>query len=282
MISSTLLTFGHGYSAEAFAASLQPDWQVFGTTRSAEKWVGLRQGGIVPVNWADRAAVLEAIGSASHVLVSAPPTDDGDPVLAAYGDALRAASPAWVGYLSTTGVYGDRQGGWVDETTPVQPLSDRGRRRVAAEQEWLDSGLPVHVFRLAGIYGPGRNALERLRSGQARRVFRPGQIFCRIHRDDIAQALRASSERPNPGRVYNLADDVPAPPQDVVEFAAELLGIEPPELVAFAEADLSPMALSFYRESKKVCNRRLKEELGVSLMYPGYKEGLRAIHAAES
>ena len=183
----------------------------------------------------------------------------------------------WLGYLSTTGVYGDRGGGWVDESDARLPSGVRGRRRVAAEDGWLalhrDRGLPVHVFRLAGIYGPGRNALATVRAGTARRVDKPGQVFSRIHVDDIVAVLRASMARPAPGAVYNVADDDPAPPQDVVAYAAELLGVAPPPLVPFAEAALSPMARSFYDDSKRVRNDRIKRELGVRLAYPDYPRG---------
>jgi nucleoside-diphosphate-sugar epimerase len=200
-------------------------------------------------------------------------------VLARHAADLAAAGIAWVGYLSTTGVYGDRQGGWVDEESAREPVSERGRWRVAAEDAWLASGLPVHLFRLPGIYGPGRSAFERLREGTAQRVVKPGQIFSRIHVDDIAAALRASIARPAPGRAYNLADDEPAPPQDVVAFAAGLLGVAVPPEVPIEAAGLSPMARSFYAESKRVSNRRMKQELRVTLAYPDYRAGLRAIHA---
>jgi nucleoside-diphosphate-sugar epimerase len=274
-----LLTLGHGYAAGRLAASLG-GWRVLGTTRSAAKAAAMQAAGVEAVDWADAAAVEAAIGAAEHVLVSLPPDAAGDPVLARHGPALAAARPAWVGYLSTTGVYGDRQGGWVDEESALAPVNDRGRWRVAAEAAWQASGLPVQVFRLAGIYGPGRSVFDRLREGRAQRVVKPGQVFSRIHVDDLAQVLRASMARPAPGRVYNVADDEAAPPQDVIAYAAELLGVPVPPGVPLAAAELSPMARSFYAESKRVVNRRIKQELGVTLAYPDYRVGLRAILAA--
>ncbi|MBP7000613.1 SDR family oxidoreductase [Amaricoccus sp.] len=280
MTRPVLLTLGHGYSAAALAASLGPGWRRIGTVRTAERAAALRAGGVEPVDWADAAALEAAVAAASHVLVSTPPGDDGDPALARLGPALRTRRPEWVGYLSTTGVYGDRQGGWVDEASPLAPVGTRGRRRVAAEQGWAATGLPVETFRLAGIYGPGRSALDRLRTGRAQRVVKPGQVFSRIHVEDVAQGLKASMARPRPGAAWNLADDEPAPPQDVIAFAAGLLGIEPPPEVAFEDAGLGPMARSFWGESKRVCNRRLRTELGVALRHPDYRAGLRAILAA--
>jgi nucleoside-diphosphate-sugar epimerase len=275
-----LLNLGHGYSAARLAASLPGSWRVLGATRSAEKAAAMAVAGIVPVDWGDRDAVAAAIASASHVLVSAAPDGGGDPVLARHaGDLARAPGIAWVGYLSTTGVYGDRQGGWVDEESAREPAGERGRRRMAAEDAWLASGLPVHIFRLPGIYGPGRSAFDRLRAGTAQRVVKPGQVFSRIHVDDIAAALAASMARPAPGRAYNLADDEPAPPQDVVAFAASLLGMPAPPEVPIEAAGLSPMAQSFYGESKRVSNRRMTQELGVTLAHPDYRAGLRAILA---
>lgn len=277
-----LLTLGHGYSAAALAASLPRPWRVLGTTRSAEKAAAMRAAEVEPVDWADAAAVAAAIGAADHLLISMPPGASGDPVLAGHLAALQAARGLrWVGYLSTTGVYGDRRGGWVDEESPLAPVNERSRRRVAAERAWLGSGLPVEVFRLAGIYGPGRSALDRLRAGRVQRIIKEGQVFSRIHAADIAQALRAAMARPAPGRVLNVADDLPAPPQDVIAHAAELLGLPAPPAVAFEEAELSPMARSFYGESKRVSNRRMREVLGVRLIHPDYRAGLRAILAAE-
>ncbi len=279
-----LLSFGHGYSARALARRLLPrGWRVLGTTRDPARAETLRAGGVTPLLW-DRDDVTGALDEATHLLCSAGPTEAGDPVLARHRDAIAAAAPGldWAGYLSTTGVYGDHRGGWVDETTPLTPSTTRGQRRVAAEEEWQAiPGLPLHIFRLAGIYGPGRGPFEKVRQGTARRIVKPGQVFSRIHIDDIAQVLEASIDRPRPGAVYNLCDDDPAPPEDVIAHAADLLGLPVPEAVAFDEADMTPMARSFYAESKRVSNRRIKEELGVRLLHPDYRSGLRALLAEE-
>lgn len=281
MTRPVLLTLGHGYSAAALAARLGPAWRRIGVTRSAARAAAMRAAGVEPVDWADAAAVDAAIAAASHVLVSAPPDLAGDPALLRHGAALRARGPAWLGYLSTTGVYGDRRGGWVHEESALIPAGPRGRARVAAEAAWLAAGLPaVEVFRLAGIYGPGRSALDRLREGRAQRVVKPGQIFSRIHVDDIAGALAAGIAVPEAGAIWNVADDEPAPPQDVIAFAADLLGIPPPPEVAFADAALSPMAQSFYGECKRVANARLRARPGFVLVHPDYRAGLRAILAA--
>jgi nucleoside-diphosphate-sugar epimerase len=219
----------------------------------------------------------------THILVSVPPDVLGDPVLRCCSEALIARAPelAWVGYLSTTGVYGDHGGGWVDEDTPRAPLSARARARAAAEDGWLalhcDHGLPVQVFRLAGIYGPGRNQIEAVLNGTARRIVKRNQVFSRIHVADIVGVLEASMAKPDPGRIYNVADDEPAAPEDVVAFAAELVGRPAPPETAFENATLSPMARSFYGESKRVSNRRIKQELGYRLRFPTYREGLRAL-----
>jgi nucleoside-diphosphate-sugar epimerase len=285
-----LFCFGLGYSALALADRLElEDWKISGTCRSEEKARALAGRGIEALVFdrgrplADAAAALARV---THLLSSVPPGADGDPVLHAHADAIMAAPRlTWVGYLSTTGVYGDRDGGWVDETTPVAPTTDRGERRLAAETAWLElcerHGLPVHIFRLPGIYGPGRNQFAALRAGAAKRIDKPGQVFSRIHVADLAQALHASMARPNPGAVYNVCDDEAAPPQDVVAYAAGLLDIEPPPLTRFDEAELTPMARSFYAENKRVRNDRIKRELGVKLVYPSYREGLTAISESE-
>ena len=279
-MTGTLLSLGHGYSARALTARLIPrGWHVTGTTRSAEKAEVLRETGVTPMIWPG-SDVRQTLAQASHVLISAGPGQDGDPVLAELRDEIAAAAPhlTWVGYLSTTGVYGDHQGGWVDENTPLTPSTKRGQARVAAEAAWQAiPDLPLHIFRLAGIYGPGRGPFAKVRNGTARRILKEGQVFSRIHVDDIAQVLHASIDHPNPGAVYNLCDDDPAPPQDVIGYAAEFLGLPVPPAVAFEAADLSPMARSFYAESKRVRNDRIKEELGVELIYPTYQDGLQAM-----
>lgn len=291
-----LFCFGLGYSALALARRLMAaGWRVSGTTRpgnkaSEEKAAALAAEGIETFVF-DRGTPLgdpaAALAGATHLLGSVPPDAEGDPVLDRHrADIAACESLTWLGYLSTSGVYGDRAGGWVDEESELTPTGARGRRRVAAERAWLGlweaNGLPVQVFRLAGIYGPGRSALETVRSGRAQRIDKPGQVFSRIHVEDIARVLEASIARPAPGRVYNVCDDEAAPPQEVIAHACRLLGREPPPLVPFEAAELSDMARSFYRDSKRVSNARIKEELGVSLAYPTYREGLKALLAAKS
>ncbi|WP_372839845.1 SDR family oxidoreductase [Phaeovulum sp.] len=282
----TLLTIGHGYTAAALTRRLLPQgWRVIGTTRGHPE--NLISAGIEPVLWPG-TPLASALAEATHVLSSVPPGPEGDPVLAAEAKALAEAGPhlEWVGYLSTTGVYGDHGGGWVDETTPLTPGTSRGRARADAEAAWfklaMRPGLPLHVFRLAGIYGPGRAPFEAIRNGSARRIIKPGQMFSRIHVDDIATVLAASIAQPDPGAVYNVCDDLPSPPEDVITYAAKLLGLPPPPAVPFAEAELGPMARSFYAESKQVRNDWVKTALGVQLAYPTYREGLAAVLKAES
>lgn len=282
-MTNTLLSFGHGYSARTLARQLAPSaWRIIGTTRTPQKAEALRTEGTEPLVWPG-SDISGALQAATHLLISAAPSEAGDPVLSALGDDIATAAPhlQWVGYLSTTGVYGDHQGGWVDETTPLTPATKRGQMRVTAEAAWqalaAETGLPLHIFRLAGIYGPGRGPFSKVRERTARRIIKPGQVFSRIHVDDIAQTLAASIARPNPGGIYNLCDDDPAPPQDVIGYAAELLDLPLPPAVAYDSADLTPMARSFYAESKKVRNDRIKDELGVRLFYPDYRAGLRAL-----
>ena len=235
--------------------------------------------GVEPLIWPGAPLPIDR---ATHVLTSASPDDDGDPVLQEAGTALAAARHLeWVGYLSTIGVYGDRQGRWVDETSELLATTDRGRARIMAEADWLALGLPVHVFRLAGIYGPGRGPFSKIRRGSARRIIKPGQVFSRIHVEDIAAVVLASIGTPNPGAIYNVCDDEPAPPQDVIGHAAELLGMPLPAAVPFDKAEMSPMARSFYADSKRVRNDRIKDELGVALLYPDYRSGLAAVLEAE-
>ncbi len=283
--SPRLFCFGLGYSALRLAEGLRRDgWAVAGTTRDADKATALTRRGIAAHRF-DRGRPLDdpaaALAGATHLLVSAPPDADGDAVLQAHEPDIAAIETlGWIGYLSTTGVYGDHGGDWVDEASELRPKSERALRRAAAEDAWLDLwhryGLPVHVFRLAGIYGPGRSALDQVRAGTAKRVDRPGQVFSRIHVDDIAASLRASIARPNPGAIYNVCDDEPVPAAAVVEHACRLLGVAPPPLVPLDEAELSPMARSFYADSRRVSNARIKAELGVALSYPNYRRGLEA------
>ena len=283
-MTQTLLTIGQGYSANALAKRLAPEgWQLFGTTRSPEKYAAIKAQGVTPLLFPD-GDLTDALSKATHLLVSASPTEGGDPFLAKYGSKLAQRAPAlqWVGYLSTTGVYGDHKGGWVTEDTPLTPSSRRGLMRVEAEEQWRGTGLPLHIFRLAGIYGPHRGPFEKIRNGTARRIIKDGQVFSRTHVEDIAQVLLASINSPNPGAAYNVCDDMPAPPQDVLAYAAELLGMAPPPEVRFEEAELSPMARSFYGESKRVANDRIKDDLGVNLLYPDYMSGLKAIFTEET
>ena len=276
-----LFCFGLGYCADYLSAKLiKQGWQVSATCRTSEKAAVLEASGIRPVLLSGKKVTVTDLGKADHILISAPPEQDGsDPVINFAGAALAALQDQikWVGYLSTTGVYGDHQGKWIDEETPAGLLSERGQRRVAVEAQWAATGLPMHYFRLAGIYGPGRNSLRALQNGTARRVVKQGQVFSRIHLVDITRILEASMANPNAGRAYSVCDDTPAPPQDVVTYAAELMGVSPPALQDFATAELSPMARSFYGENKRIRNNRIKEELGVSLEYPDYRAGLSAL-----
>ena len=276
-----LFCFGLGYCADYLSAKLiKQGWQVSATCRTSEKAAVLEASGIRPVLLSGKKVTVTDLGKADHILISAPPEQDGsDPVLNFAEAALAALQDQikWVGYLSTTGVYGDHQGAWIDEETPAVLLSERGQRRVAAEAQWAATGLPMHYFRLAGIYGPGRNSLRALQNGTARRVVKQGQVFSRIHLADITRILEASMANPNAGRAYSVCDDTPAPPQDVVTYAAELMGVSPPALQDLATAELSPMARSFYGENKRIRNNRIKEELGVSLEYPDYRAGLSAL-----
>lgn len=274
----TLLSIGHGYSAQALACLLIPQgWHVIGTTRNAARAEAIRAQGVEPLVLP--GPIAPALARASHVLTSVAPDVTGDPILRDHAAELAAARPEWVGYLSTTAVYGDHQGGWVDEDTPLAPATDRGVARVRAEGDWAALGLPLHIFRLAGIYGPGRGPFEKVRDGSARRIIKPGQVFSRIHVADIAQVLAASIAHPRPGAVYNVCDDDPAPPEDVIGHAAELLGLPVPPAIPYDQAEMTPMARSFYAESKRVRNDRIKDELGVKLRYPTYREGLAALLA---
>lgn len=279
----TLLSFGHGYSAQALARRLIPlGWKIIGTTRTADQVPKILGTGVDAKLWPGDD-LREAIDQATHILISAGPNADGDPVLGQYRDAIAARAPhlSWLGYLSTTGVYGDHAGGWVDESTPLAPSTRRGQWRQQAESDWQSlaeaTDLPLHIFRLAGIYGPGRGPFAKVRAGTARRIIKAGQVFSRIHVDDIAQVLFASIQRPNSGAIYNVCDDDAAPPQDVITHAANLLGLPLPDAVDYDTAEMTPMARSFYAESKRVKNTRIKEELGVTLLYPDYRTGLAAL-----
>jgi nucleoside-diphosphate-sugar epimerase len=281
-----LFCFGLGFSAITFARRLRArGWAIAGTCRAEAKRAVLEAEGIEAHLFGPGRPLADpaALDRVDALLVSVPPDADGDPVVAANGHdiAARGRSIGWMGYLSTTGVYGDRAGGWVDESSDLTPSGERGRRRVDAEAAWLalgrEHGLPVHLFRLAGIYGPGRNAIETVRRGEARRVVKPGQVFSRTHVEDIASVLEASISNPAPGTAYNVCDDDPAPPQEVIAHACALLGVAPPPEVPFEQAEMSEMARSFYADSKRVSNERIKRVLGVRLRYPTYREGLAAL-----
>jgi nucleoside-diphosphate-sugar epimerase len=283
---SRLFCFGLGYSGLALARRLKgQDWHISGTARSREGADKLAAEGFEAYVFDGTApgdGVAAAAAAATHVLVSVPPGASGDPVLIHHGADLQAA-PAlqWIGYLSTVGVYGDHRGGWVDETTAPSPLSQRSRQRAVAEQDWLALGergrARVQVFRLSGIYGPGRSAFDKLRAGTARRIVKPGQVFNRIHVEDIARVLAAAIAERGTYSVYNVTDDEPGPPQDVIAYAAELLQMPPPPEITLEDADLSPMARSFYGENKRISNARLHRDIGIDLKYPTYRQGLQAL-----
>jgi hypothetical protein len=290
---ATLICFGLGYSAEHFVGMFGDGFErIFGTVRGAERAAVLNAhlaGRLKAFVFAGKPAPPElrhAIGEADMALMSVPPDGHGDPILNALGDDLvRAHRLRSIVYLSTVGVYGDRAGGWVDEESPPNPGSARSRERLAAERGWQKLGgrssTAVTVLRLAGIYGPGQNALVQIARGTARRIVKPDQVFNRIHVSDIAQAIDAAFARTASG-IFNVADDEPGPPGDPILFAAQLLGVEPPPTVPFDEAvpSMSPMALSFWQECRRVSNDKLKRHLGVTLRYPTYREGLRALFEA--
>jgi len=290
-VQKKLFCFGYGYTCDYLAHELvqQGGWSIAGTTRDPEKRDFLRSHGVKahifdyehPLG--DPYSILEGT---THLLISTPPDDNGDPTFDMHAaDILNIPTLEWVGYLSTTGVYGDRDGGTVDEYSEIRPNNKRGSRRVRAENQWMSllhqNGLPLHIFRLAGIYGPGRSALDSVRAGVARRINKPGQVFNRIHVEDIVQVLLASMAHPNPGAAYNLADDDPVASWEVITYACEVLGITPPPLMPYDEADMAPIARSFYKDNKRVANRRIKDELGVRLKYPNYKAGIDACLQAE-
>jgi nucleoside-diphosphate-sugar epimerase len=283
-----LLVFGYGYSAHHIAERLRAAGAaVTATVRSSARAEQLTRSGVTARVFSPDhrdQAIVEDIAASDAILVSVPPDASGDPVLAAFSDAIAAAPKLrWVGYLSTVGVYGDHAGHWVDEATPATPGQERSRIRARAEQAWLafgaTQGVAVHIFRLPGIYGPERNQLAQLAAGTARRIVKPGQVFNRVHVDDIAAVIEASLARPRGGAIYNVTDDEPAPPQDVIAFAARLCGVPPPPEIRFEAAELSPMGRSFFSENKRVRNDLIRSELGVVLRYPTYREGLTALRA---
>lgn len=280
------IVFGAGYSARAFAAGKPTaETPVAGTTRSPGKFGALREAGIAPLLFrADDPALQAELARVTHLVVSTAPDEAGDPVLAAFGSAIRRAADKnlrWIAYLSTVGVYGDHDGDWVDEASECRPKSRRSVERVAAEQAWTalgaETGLSAAVLRLSGIYGPGRNAFVNLRDGTAKRLVKPGQVFNRIFAADIAGALWHLAESETAG-IFNVTDDEPAPPQDVVAFAARLMGAEPPPEIPFATAELNLMQRSFYGENKRVSNAKLKAA-GYRFRFPDYRAALSALWA---
>lgn len=276
-----MLSFGHGFSGKAISKALyaKSGWEIYGTTRSFEKFGTIVNSAAKPVLWPGADSLETLLDEVTHLLISTGPDKYGDPVLNTLSDAIKARRDQfeWVGYLSTTGVYGDHEGGWVDETTPLTPSTERGKMRVAAEAAWAEMDLPLHIFRLAGIYGPGRGPFSKVRNGTARRIIKKKQLFSRIHVEDIAQVVLASIAQPKLGSIYNVCDDFAAPPEDVIGYAAELLEVPAPMDEDFETAQMTPMARSFYSESKKVSNKKIKDELGVVLKYPDYKAGLKAL-----
>jgi len=290
MQQNKLFCFGYGYSCDYLGHALSDQgWKIAGTTRNVEKRETLKARGVDAYLF-DRERPLDdplyTLQDTTHLVISTPPDDEGDPTFLMHvDDILKLKNLQWVGYLSTTGVYGDRDGDWVDENSEIRPNSQRGSRRVQAEEQWsslvASHNLPLHIFRLAGIYGPGRSALDSIRAGVARRIEKKGQAFSRIHVEDIARILLASMARPNVGAAYNVCDDLAAPSHEVIAHACELLAKPVPPIIPFEEADLSPMARSFYKDNKRVHNKRIKEELGVDLKYKNYIDGLQACLDAE-
>lgn len=287
-----LFCFGYGYTADYLGHELQTNhegWTIGGTTRDKERRNELLARRI-------RARIFDyehpiedpktLFNRFSHLLISTPPNDQGDPVFNVHAeDLIHLKNLKWVGYLSSTNVYGNRDGAQVDETSEVRPTSQRGSRRALAERQWLSLyeryGVPVHIFRLSGIYGPGRSALDSIRAGAARRIEKPGHKFNRVHIDDIIQTLYKSFENPNPGSIYNITDDLPAPSHETIAQACELLNMPTPPLIPIGEADMAPIALSFYKDNKHVLNNKIKNELSVQLKYPNYRDGLKGCLSAE-
>jgi nucleoside-diphosphate-sugar epimerase len=285
MTRKKLFCFGYGYTAAALAAHLRlQGWDIAGTTTDPDKRAVMHDSGIDAYLFDHSHPICHparAFDGVTHVLFSIPPEEGCDPAFEQHaGDLLQLRGLEWAGYLSTTGVYGNRDGAWVDEMSSCQPTSKRGEMRLRAEQQWRSLretyDFPLHVFRLSGIYGPGRSAIESVRAGTAQRIEKPGHEFNRIHLDDIVQTLAASIAQPHPGAIYNLADDQPAPSSDVIDFACALTGCEPPQSRPYQESEMAPIVRSFYADNKRVKNVRIKEELGVTLLHPDYKSGLSA------
>ena len=286
IITGRLFCFGLGFSSLALAESLLPKgWNISGTCRGGDRQDAIKAKNI-PICLFDGSRstpeISKAVSLATHLLITIPPQPSGDVVLENFSEEISQASHLqWIGYISSTGVYGDARGEWVVETSPLRGSTDLNRRRVEVESAWLkmgkDHGLPVMIFRCVGIYGPGRNLLVSVQQGRARRIDKPGLVFSRIHTEDLAQTLEASMKNPQPGEIYNVSDDFPCPPAEAVEYACGLLGVEPPPLVPYENADLSPTARGFYNTNKRISNKKIKDELGVKLRYPDYRSGLNAL-----
>ncbi len=287
-----LFCFGYGYSCDYLGHELMQagGWRISGTTRDSDRRKELRARGVnaylfdcdMPL-----ADPVNALKDVTHVLISTPPSNDGDPTFNLHAqDILNLPKLEWVGYLSTTGAYGDRGGGWVDENSELRPTTKRGSRRMKVEKQWLSlyksHGLPVHIFRSAGIYGPGRSALDSVRSVIARRIDKKGHYFNRIHVEDLTQSLIASMLNVNAGEAYNICDDLPVPSHEVIDYACKLLDLESPPLIPFDKVDLAPIHQSFYADNKRVRNDKMKKELGITLKYESYKQGLQACLDAEN
>ncbi|GJL91925.1 SDR family oxidoreductase [Hyphococcus sp.] len=283
-----LFCLGFGYTARVFAETLRAQgWRITGTTKSGGKQQAMIADGVNAHLWDGGDLADSVFDSVGAVLISTPPGPQNCPAYKAASKTIakRAKQFRWIGYLSTNGVYGDHGGAWVDEDSELRGASPRALRRIRAERKWLvlaaQYDLPLIVFRLPGIYGPGRSAIDSVRAGTAKRIVKPGQVFSRMHVDDIASALTASMNNPRAHNLYNLADDEPAPPQDVVEYACSLMNVDPPPLMPFEDANLSEMAKSFYTDNKRVSNARMKQALGFALQFPTYREGLASILANE-
>lgn len=282
-----LFIFGYGYAAKAILAHMLPrPERIWATTRDRQKAAEMKRDGIEAIRFPDPDVDVElagAIAQATHILHSIAPGPQGDPVWMTHRDQIAASELKAIAYLSTIGVYGDHQGALVNETASCRPASNRSIWRMQAEQDWQGladrSGIPLSTMRLAGIYGPGRGPQEKIKTGMARRIVKPGQVFNRIHVEDIAQCTCAALLG-NAAGIFNVADDEPAPPQDVIAYAANLMGVQPPPEIEFDKADLSPMAESFYAECKRICNTKVKLELDVEMAYPTYREGMAAIIGA--
>lgn len=277
---------GCGYTARALIPALKSKgFEIYGTTRNVNKFPEIQALGIQPISYAGTVSddLRRVLNRATHIVSSIAPGQYGDPFIRSmrcdFGKNWRKIMPRveWAGYLSATSVYGDRQGQWVFEEELLYPSTKRGKVRVKSELNWLESGLPTHIFRIAGIYGLGRSAFDRIRSGKAKAIIKKGHVSNRIHVDDISSALMASIARPHPHAIYNLADDDPCPPQDVLQFAATLLRVRAVDETSYQDAEMSDMARSFYAEERRTSNARAKKELDWFPQYPSYREGLVSI-----